>query len=133
MVKRRVVVKLLGDAKEAYLSLEKKVKEEKAKGVNSSFNQTLSKSINDKIAILKTKYDYGDQVNRKIVARTKYARDYNVTNLFRVDLAGYWRLIYTLKQPQRENPEVEILAIWLDVLDIIDHSEYNKIFGYKGR
>ena len=72
MVKRRVVVKLLGDAKEAYLSLEKKVKEEKAKGVNSSFNQTLSKSINNKIAILKTKYDYGDQVNRKIVARTYF-------------------------------------------------------------
>ncbi len=89
MAEKRVVVKLLGDAKEAYLSLEKKVKEEKAKDINSSFNQTLSNSINDKIAILKTKYDYGDQVNRKIVARTKYARDYKVTNLFRVDLAGY--------------------------------------------
>ncbi len=47
------------------------------------------------------------------------------------DLSGYWRLIYTLKQPQRENPEIEVLSIWLDVLDILDHPKYDKIFGYR--
>ncbi|MCL4379620.1 MAG: hypothetical protein M1160_01115 [Candidatus Marsarchaeota archaeon] len=133
MAERRVAIKLVGEAKEAYLELEKKVKEEKANGTASSFNQTLFRSINDKIAILKTKCDYGDQIPRKIVLRTKYMRDYSVTNLFRVDLSGYWRMIYTLRQPQRDNPEVDILAIWLDVLDIIDHKKYNKIFGYKDR
>ncbi len=133
MASKRVSVKLLGDAKDAYLELENKIKEEKAKGIASSFNQTLYKSISNKIAILKTKYDYGDQINRQIFAKTKYVKEYGVTNLYRVDLAGYWRLMYTLKQPQREDPEVDILAIWLDVLDIVDHKTYNKIFGYKNR
>ena len=133
MVAKRVVIKLLGEAKDDYLELEKIVKEERSKGITSSFNQSLLKSINDKIAILKTNYDYGFQVSRKIFGRTKYVQEYDVTNLYRVDLVGYWRLIYTLRQPQRENPEVDILAIWLDVLDIISHKEYNKIFHYKDR
>lgn len=42
-------------------------------------------------------------------------------------------MIYTLKQPQNDDTEVEILSIWLDVLDIISHEEYDKIFGYTGR
>ena len=42
-------------------------------------------------------------------------------------------MIYALKQPQRENTEVEILSIWLDVLDIISHKDYDKIFNYRGR
>ena len=132
MSKKIVIIKLLGDAKEAYLVLEAKAKEEKAKGIQSSFHQTLLKSINDKKDILKNQYDYGIQIPRKYIAR-KYITEYGVTNLWKVDLAGYWRMIYTLKQPQREDPEVEILSIWLDVLDIIDHKEYNKIFGYRNR
>ena len=132
MSKKIVIIKLLGDAKEAYLVLEAKAKEEKAKGIQSSFHQTLLKSINDKKDILKNQYDYGIQIPRKYITR-KYITEYGVTNLWKVDLAGYWRMIYTLKQPQREDPEVEILSIWLDVLDIIDHKEYNKIFGYRNR
>ena len=42
-------------------------------------------------------------------------------------------MIYALKQPQRENTEVEILSIWLDVLDIISHEDYDKIFNYLGK
>ena len=42
-------------------------------------------------------------------------------------------MIYTIKQPQRENTEIEVLSIWLDVLDIINHKEYEKIFKYRGR
>ena len=42
-------------------------------------------------------------------------------------------MIYTLKQPQRENTVVEILSIWLDVLDIISHEDYDRIFNYHGR
>lgn len=125
------MIKLLGDAKEAYLSLERIAKEEKTKGINSSFHQTLLKSINDKISLLKIQYDYWTQILKKYVAR-KYVIDYGVTNLWKVDLSGYWRMIYALKQPQREDPEIEVISIWLDILDIVNHKEYNRIFGYKG-
>ncbi|MCL4383462.1 hypothetical protein M1278_02400 [Candidatus Marsarchaeota archaeon] len=81
---------------------------------------------------MKVDYDYGIHIPNKNVAQ-KYISLYNVTNLWKVNLSGAWRMIYTIKQPQREDTEVEILSIWLDMLDIIDHEEYNKIFGYRKR
>ena len=47
---------------------------------------------------LKANYDYGTQISRKLIPR-KYQFEYEVTNLWKIDLAGYWRMIYTLKQP----------------------------------
>ena len=130
MAEKRVSVKLVGDAKEEYLKLHEAVRHEHAKGITSSFHQTLLKSIDSKIALLKANYDYGTQIPRNLIPR-KYQFEYEVTNLWKIDLAGYWRLIYTLKQPQRDQTEVEIITIWLDVLDLIDHKRYDKIFGYK--
>lgn len=132
MNEKRASIKLLGDAREAYLSLKKKSLEERSKGIDNSFHQTLLKSINDKITILKTEYDFGTHIPRDRIAQ-KYITEYEVTNLWKVNLSGAWRMIYTLKQPQRDNTEVEILSIWLDVLDIISHDDYDKIFKYKGR
>lgn len=54
-----------------------------------------------------------------------YKKKYGVHNLFRVELPLYWRMIYTLT---KENIEVEIIAF---ILDIGDHNQYNKEFGYK--
>lgn len=130
MTRKHVAVKLLGSAKAEYASLQEIVEKEKKQGVNSSFHQTLLKSVDSKIQILKTNYDYGVQIPRKLILK-KYLEEFEVTNLWKVDLSGFWRMIYTLKQPQREETEVEVLSIWLDVLDIIDHDKYNKIFGYK--
>lgn len=132
MTEKRASIKLLGDAKDAYLNLKRIVEEEKRKGTTSSFNQTLLKSIDDKIAILKKDYDFGIHIPKDRISQ-KYIVQYEVTNLWKINLSGGWRMIYTLKQPQRDNTEVEILSIWLDVLDIISHEEYDKIFKYKGR
>ncbi|MFH0836264.1 MAG: hypothetical protein V1834_03830 [Candidatus Micrarchaeota archaeon] len=129
-MKRRASIKLLGEAKEEYLKLQETVRKEIEKGIASSFHQTLLKSIDSKIELLKANYDYGIQIPKKQIPR-KYQIEYEVTNLWKVDLSGYWRMIYTLKQPQREQTEVEIITIWLDVLDVIDHPKYDKIFGYK--
>lgn len=130
MTEKRVSIKLLGEAKEEYLKLQEIVRKEHEKGVARSFHQTLLKSIDSKIELLKANYDYGTQVPRKLIPR-KYVVEYEVTNLFKVDLAGYWRMIYTLKQPQREQTEIDMITIWLDVLDIVDHKKYDKIFGYR--
>jgi len=40
-------------------------------------------------------------------------------------LFAYWRMIHTL-----ESDEIEIIAF---VLDIIDHDDYNKKFGFRKR
>ena len=54
-----------------------------------------------------------------------YIQKYGVTNLWRIELSNYWRLIYTI-----QSNEVEVLDF---VLDIIDHKEYDRKFGYKGK
>jgi hypothetical protein len=50
---------------------------------------------------------------------------YDVKNLFHVELPNYWRMLYTLTD---DETKIEIIAF---VLDIINHSTYNKKFGYK--
>lgn len=131
-VRKHVSIKLLGEAKDEYLKLQELAKQESEKGITGSFHQTLLKSINSKITLLKANYDYGIQIPKKQLPR-KYVLEYDVTNLWKVDLSGYWRMIYTLKQPQREYTDVEIISIWLDIIDIVDHGKYDKIFGYRKR
>lgn len=41
----------------------------------------------------------------------------------RVELVGYWRLLYTLI-----GEDVKIIAF---ILEFMDHEVYDKIFGYK--
>jgi hypothetical protein len=130
MPEKRVSIKLVGEAKEVYLKLQEIVRQGKERGTTGSFYQTLLRSIDSKIALLKANYDYGIQIPKKLIPK-KYLTEYEVTNLWKVNLSGYWRMIYTLKQPQREQMEVEIISIWLDILDIMDHKKYDKIFGYK--
>lgn len=130
MASRRVSIKLLGDAKLEYLELRRIVVMEKAAGASNSCHIALLKSIDAKISLLKTRYDCGIQVPRRNMPR-KYVELYGVTNLWKVDLYGYWRMVYTLNQPQRGENEVGIICIWLDVLDLIDHKRYDKIFGYR--
>lgn len=132
MVEKRVSVKLLGEAREEYLKLQESARKENEKGIASSFHQTLLRSIDSKIALLKANYDSGIQIPKRLIPH-KYLQEYEVTNLWKVDLPCYWRMTYTLKQPQREQTEIEIISIWLDVLDIIDHKKYNKLFGYRKR
>jgi len=47
----------------------------------------------------------------------------DVSNLFRVSLAGYWRMLYSL-----EGNNIEVVAF---VLNIVDHPAYDKLFGYR--
>jgi len=52
--------------------------------------------------------------------------DYGITNLFRVELPQFWRMLYTLTN---DESEIEIIAF---VLDVMDHKQYDRKFGYKG-
>ena len=75
---------------------------------------------------LKINPHYGDPVAKQLFPR-EYILKYGITNLFRVELSLFWRMLYTIKSS--ENSE----SILVFVLDIINHKIYNKKFGYRGR
>ena len=50
---------------------------------------------------------------------------YGAKNLYRIELPLFWRMLYTLTSAETE---IEIIAFGLDVCD---HKEYDKRFGYR--
>ena len=124
-MKKPVAVVIAEDILPVYKKLVEVVDEEKNSRVTNSENQQLLKSIENKITYLKMNPQAGIAIPKSQIPR-KYIELYKVTNLWKMNLIGGWRLIYTLK-----NEEVEILAV---ILDFYDHSTYDKVFEYrKGR
>jgi hypothetical protein len=112
-----VRVILSPEAEEVYYYLSKESKKSKiAKGI--------LKAIKKKSELIKANVQYGDPVPKKVIPKEYFVK-YNITNLFRVELPDYWRMLYTARQ---EADEIEIIAF---VLDIMDHKSYDKKFGYK--
>ena len=83
-------------------------------------------AVNKKIELIKLNIHYGNPISKKLIPK-EYKMKYEVTNLFRVELPQFWRMLYTLTDGETE---IEIIAF---VLDIIDHKTYNKKFGYRGK
>lgn len=98
-----VNVMVIGDAKEAYEDLNKQVGEEKLKGITSSSNQTLFNSIQQKIDFLKENPEYGVHIQKNLIPKV-YIDKYDVNNLWKVNIAGYWRIIYTIRGNEVEFP-----------------------------
>jgi hypothetical protein len=114
---KRVRVILSEEAEEAYKYLNKHASE-------SKIEKSVLNSINKKVELIKTNPHYGDPISKKLIPKV-YVEKYGVTNLFRVSLSNYWRMLYTLTDGETV---IEIIAF---VLDLIDHREYNKKFGYR--
>jgi len=119
-----VRVILTGDAKIEYEQLNQTVGEEISNGVKKSEHQTLLNSIKQKTEFLKQNPEYGTHIEKKKIPK-EYIEKFDAENLWKVDLSGYWRMIYTIR-----GSEVEILTV---VLDIIDHKRYDKKFGYRNK
>ena len=81
-------------------------------------------ALHNKIRLIKTNFHYGSPIAKDLIPE-EYKIKYGITNLFRVELPNFWRMLYTLTDGENK---VEIIAF---VLDIIDHKKYNKKFGYK--
>ncbi len=47
----------------------------------------------------------------------------DIDNLYRLELAFYWRMLYTMRGDK--------LFVVDFVLEIVNHKRYDKIFGYK--
>ncbi len=80
------------------------------------------KSIKQKIELLKMNPQAGIHIPNNLIPKY-YGEKYDVDNLWKMNLSGFWRMIYTIT-----TTEIEITNL---VLDILDHKSYNKIFGYR--
>lgn len=117
-----VRIVLLGGADEEFRRLNEIVGNQIKFGKENSEEIQLLKSIKQKIGFIKSNPFYGDPIAKNLIPE-EYKIKYPSTNLFRAELSQFWRMIYTLK-----GDEIEIIAF---ILDIIDHPNYNKKFGYK--
>lgn len=113
---------ITGDAKIEYDKLLSMVEHEKQAGITKSDHQILLKAIVHKIEILRTNPDFGVHIPKNQIPK-EYILKYEINNLWKINLSGYWRLLYTLR-----GDKLEIIAL---ILDIIDHKIYNKKFEYK--
>lgn len=107
-----VRVMLKDDAKEAYFELKKR---------NDPEAKSILNSIERMKEILKQNPQHGDPATRKLIPRSLLSK--GIQNLYRAELSNYWRLLYTIEGTKAE--------IFLFVLKIVNHKEYNKLFGYK--
>jgi hypothetical protein len=91
----------------------------------SKIERSILNAVKQKSDLIKTNPHFGDPIKKSLIPK-EYINKYGVTNLFRVELPNFWRMLYTLTKGETI---IEIIAF---VLDLIDHKEYNKKFGYKG-
>jgi hypothetical protein len=112
-----VRVILTSEASDAYNSLLSKAPESKQEEI-------ILNAFLQKVEFLKENIHYGQPIAKKLIPG-EYKTRYGITNLFRVELPNFWRMLYTLTAG---SSGIEIIVL---VLDIIDHKKYDKKFGYK--
>ena len=78
--------------------------------------------INKGFAKLAKNAEVGKQISKKKWPK-EYIRRYGISNLWKLNLDRYWRMIYTLRGNQ-----AEIISF---VIEVLDHKKYSKKFGYK--
>jgi mRNA-degrading endonuclease RelE of RelBE toxin-antitoxin system len=121
---KEIKVILSEEATEEYNELNRIVGDELQRGVTSSVHQSIFRSVERVKGWLKENPFAGEQVQKGLIPNY-YFQKYGITNLWRIDLSDYWRLVYTI-----QSNEIEIIDF---VLNIVDHKKYDKIFGYKGK
>lgn len=90
---------------------------------HSKIENSILNAVNKKIELIKLNIHYGKPVAKDLIPE-EYKIKYGVTNLFHVELPNFWRMMYTLTNGESE---IEIISF---ILDILNHKDYNKKFGY---
>ena len=120
---KEIRVILSEEATQEYGQLKNNSSEEMQQGIASSVHQSIFRSVERVYGWLKENPFAGDQVQKSKIP-SLYLKKYGITNLWRIELSNYWRLVYTLQSSEFE--------IHIFVLNIVGHETYDKIFGYKG-
>ena len=111
---KEVKIFLKGEAKESYALLqERKEKDKEARSILNSFERAKE--------LLKQNPQYGEPVPKRLIPDSLLK--IGIQNLYRIELSNYWRMLYTL-----EGNQIEIFVF---VLKIVDHKDYDKLFGYR--
>lgn len=95
---------------------------EMIKEKDSKFHNQLLKAIEREEDNLLIDMHRGIQIPKSQIPQ-EYIDLYGVSNLWKINLPDYWRMIYTLT-----GNEFEIISI---LLEFMDHKEYDKKFGYR--
>ena len=111
-LKKEIRIFLKDDAKEAYLKLKKRKDKE---------SQSILNSLERIKKILKENPQFGNPVPKKLIPKELLKK--NISNVYRIELSNYWRMLYTL-----EGNEINIFVF---ILKILNHKDYNKLFNYK--
>ncbi|MFA6048930.1 MAG: hypothetical protein WC792_03225 [Candidatus Micrarchaeia archaeon] len=94
------------------------------KATTYKLERSILNAIGKKAELIKANPHYGDAISKDKIPH-EYKQKYGITNLFRVELPQFWRMLYTLTNGESE---IEIIAF---VLEISDHGKYDKLFGYR--
>ena len=117
-------VYIIDNAELLYFELKRKVDLELRQRSFGTKWQTLFSSIENKKEELQKNPFYGVQIPKNLIPRI-YIERYDVENLWKCNLSLAWRAIYFIKG-ERER-------IFVSIVDLVDHSTYDKIFGYRKR
>jgi hypothetical protein len=82
----------------------------------------LYESLSRAFGVLSENAFAGIQVPKKQIPAA-YVREFGVDNLWKLNLSGAWRLLYSVR-----GSSVVVLSV---ILEWLDHSEYDRRFGYK--
>ena len=119
---KEVKIILSKQLEKEYEELNQIISNEIKKGGKSSFHQTLFRAINNNKKLLKINPFYGNPIFKKLIPK-EFLKKYEIDNLWRIELPGYWRMLYSIT-----GNEIRIICF---ILEICDHKKYNKLFGYK--
>ncbi|PIN70781.1 hypothetical protein COV93_00105 [Candidatus Woesearchaeota archaeon CG11_big_fil_rev_8_21_14_0_20_43_8] len=111
-------------SEEAYVDYER-LDEQVANNLNSPKKPTykqLLKSIDLIMKKLKDKPFCGDLIPRKYISKKTIAK-YGTDKIFRVELVGFWRLLYTIAGDKK--------CLKVFILEYMDHKRYNSLLGYR--
>ena len=116
------IVKVIGAADNALTKLEEGVHALEARGKTPpKADRQLLESIKRSLDLLKTNPFVGNSMPHNL-----WPKEFSeLPNLFRMELAQFWRLLYYVI-----GDEVKVISV---VFEISDHEHYDKIFGYKGK
>lgn len=110
------------EADKEYNALQEQVLLEQKQGKENTFHAQLLKAIEREKNNLKIDPQHGTHIPRKYIPKQAINK-YGTDRLWKIDLVGYWRLIYTIV-----GDEVKIITF---VLEFMDHKKYDKVFKYK--
>ena len=97
--------------------LEKQFKDLKKLKEDSLYNQLIKAFEN-----LEEDVFCGTQIPKRLWPKVYLNRYKPLTNLWKYNLPGAWRLLYTIK-----NNKVSVLSV---ILDWMDHKSYERLFKY---